>query len=240
MYSPAPLPPATTSLNQLVGSLALKLGMIGLCVAFIAACVMVPRWYVRTKLRPTLSPPGSASQFDLGAALPEVKAYVGEGAQLLSFDARHVRADGTMDLTAEYRPSPEVTYVFTRAVPPPETAPPLGTTQSSSTWQQRVTVKVSRPGQRFFVNSRQGGLTLSYNYVNKGMEKTVNDPALTNVPEGADRQICSLRDLWQQAIQLGVPQDGVATITYNGRDYRFKQHGSVKTYIFGLDCKLIP
>ncbi len=240
MYPAAPSPSTTSSLNQLVGSLVLKFGIIGLCIAFVAACVLVPRWYVSTKLRPTLAPPGSATRFDFVAALPEVKAYVGEGAQLLSFDARHVRADGTMDLTAVYRPSPEVDYVFTRAVPPPDTAPPLGTTQSSSTWQQRVTVKVSRPGQRFFVNSRQGGLTLSYNYVNKGMEKTVHDPALTNVPDVSGRQICSLRDLWQQAIQLGVPQDGVATIVYNARDYRFKQHGSVKTYIFGLDCKLIP
>ncbi len=240
MHSVAPLPPTKSSSDRLDASSFLLFGLIGLFIAIVVASVFVPRWYVNTKLRPTLSPPGSATQFDLVAALPEVEAYVGSGAQLLLFDARHVRADGTMDLTAAYRPSPEVDYVFTRAVPPPDTAPPLGTTQSSSTWQQRVTVKVSRPGQRFFVNSKQGGLTLSYNYVNKGMEKTVNDPAFTNVPEGTDRQICSLRDLWQQAIQLGVPQDGVATITYNSRDYRFKQHGSVKTYIFGLDCKLIP
>ncbi len=82
-------------------------------------------------------------------------------------------------------------------------------------------------------------MTLSYNYVTKGMEKTVHDAALTPVSGIPVTRICDLRDLWQQAILQGVPRDSVATIAYNGRDYRFQQYGNVKTYKFDLDCKLI-
>jgi hypothetical protein len=216
------------------------IGVIVGSIAFVAACVVVPRWVVESRIKPvTVAPPGDAMRFDPVQALSEVEAFVGGGVKLVSFDARMVRSDGTMDLKATYQPPPAADYVFTKIVSAPETAPPLGTMPASSTWQERITVKVSRPGQRFFVTSKEGGLTLKYNYVTKGMEKNVSDPAISPTPTLPSQPICLLSDLWRQAIQRGVPQDGVATITYNSRDYRFKQYGNVKTYTFGLDCKLV-
>lgn len=217
----------------------IALVIILLCFGFVLACIFVPQWFIAKHVEPTEPPPGNAAQFDPVQSFRAVQGYAGEGAEFASMEARFVRSDGTLNLTADYKPSPTVDYVFYRTVPPPADAPPMGTTRSaSSTWQARIEVQLSKPGQRYYVNRQSGGIKATYNYVNKGMKREENSPSLMPVNQSRPSPTCSFRDLWQQAIQQGVPQDGVATISYDG-EYRFQQYGNNKLLRFGADCKLL-
>ncbi|MCS7071830.1 MAG: hypothetical protein NZM00_10020, partial [Anaerolinea sp.] len=73
-----------------------------------------------------------ADAFDPVAALPDVRAFAGEGALLAEIYATSVRPDGTIDLNATYTPQPYVDYQFYRPVPRPENAPPVGAGGTSS------------------------------------------------------------------------------------------------------------
>lgn len=187
-------------------------------VALIALSLLIPRWYVNTHLEPSRRVPGASDRFDVIAQLTEVRAYVGESAKLVSIDIHFVKSDGTMDLTAPYRPF--AAYHFMAPTVASVTAPPIGTTSTDLRWQEPVTITVSRPGTRHRVKRQTGTVSLSYTYTNAGM-KRVKDPAIFTVAPDDLVPRCSLAALWRAAMMAGAPSDAVATIHIDQSGYRF-------------------
>ncbi len=179
--------------------------------------------------------PGDPAHFDPLAALPAVRAYAGEDVQFISMEARFVRSDGTLDLTAEsYRP--EVTYTFVREVSPPADAPPLGAGGSASAiWYQTITITAYRPGQ--WRNVVTG--STEYNYMNQGMERDTRDP--DNDPPGAiiAEPTCGLQTLWAVALEREAPAGAVAVIRYISDSYTFTIQDTNVNLRFDDSCQMV-
>ena len=182
--------------------------------------------------------PGDPAHFDPVAGFAAIQKHAGAEARLLSFEARFVRADGTLDLTATYSPPPTAEYKFVRRLAsPPKDAPPLGTGRPADThWYEPVIVKASRPWEFRGVSRSSGGIRTRYQYFNLGMARDGGraqagpDPALAAPPS------CSLRDLWKIAAQQGAPTDAVAVIRYDPAGYSFRIEGTPIALVFGVDC----
>jgi hypothetical protein len=182
--------------------------------------------------------PGDSARFDPVAAFPAIQAEAGEGARLVRLEATFVRADGTLDLTARYLPSPGVEYRFARPVPAPANAPPLGAgRQPGDAWFVPVAVSASRPWQWHSVSRSSGGVRTRYQYVNLGLSLRERD-AESGRLESAPPPACSFAGLWKAARERGAPGDAVATIRYDASGYRFEIRGTAVSLRFGLDCRL--
>src|SRR5258708_15523220 len=115
---------ATSGPNRIV----LFLGMILLILGLMAACfglitgLSYFQGYVVKGTRPI---PGDAAKYDPIASFPQIVQFAGGNLKLLSMDMKFVKADGTLDLTADY--GPEVYYYFAHVLDSsPTNASPLG------------------------------------------------------------------------------------------------------------------
>ncbi len=177
--------------------------------------------------------PGDAKAFDPIAALPQVAAYAGEGAELTVIDAYYVRSDGTMDLTASYHPY--VNFTFARKVPTPADAPPIGAGgKADGAWYEPVTIKAYEPGSWWTVRSNNS----SYSYVNRGMKRDTSRPTTSpNVIIPTPK--CTFKQLWSAAVEKGAPKDAVAVIRYFERGYNFSINDADVRLQFDRDCQLV-
>lgn len=174
----------------------------------------------------------SAARFDPFAELAEVRRRVGVGAHLRSIEAKFVRSDGTMDLSATYSPAPKAIYQF--VMPPlkaPATAPPIGAGRKpGDDWIQEVEVECYRPGQMRFVSRSSGGSTTKFQYRNEGMDISRDSPRMGRIePEIGDPKV-TCPTLWQMAIAKGAPTDAVATIGFDSSGYHLYIAG-VKAHV---------
>jgi len=181
--------------------------------------------------------PGDARAFDPFAALPEVQAYAGEGALLVEIDMSLVRADGTMDLKAEYSPKPYTEYTFVREVPRPANAPPPGAGGANTgPWYETIEIRAYEPGQRRRRTTMSSGGNSTVTYTNKGMERDVREPRsgeVVTIP--APR--CDIADMFAVAIRLGAPADAVANVTYDAGGYELRIPGVLGPERFGRLCE---
>ncbi len=177
---------------------------------------------------------GDPSRFDPVAAIPEIRAKVGESAILQSVRASSVRPDGTMNLNAIYKPAPSADYTFLLPLdkaPEGQTAPPVGAGRGpDDVWTQRVSVRVYRPGQRLHVERTSGNTKSSYSYVNEGMDIDRSTPRMTKLEKGVDDLKVSTKQMWDIAQKLGASPESVATIEYSAKSSSF--------YIMGTDVRL--
>lgn len=179
---------------------------------------------------------GDPTAFDPIAQFDELQDYAGADAQLVAFDAYYVRADGTMDLTADY--NPRVEAEFLSEVPRPDNAPPPGVAGSGTgPWSVRINVSAYRPGQARTV-TQMGGVSSRYTYVNDGMTREEDEPA-TNDDPALQPPRCSLRDMWRVALTKDAPADAVAIIRYDEDGYNFNISGVGIHLEFTPDCKLV-
>lgn len=180
---------------------------------------------------------GDVSKFDPIVGLDQAADYAGEGAKLTSFEARYVKPDGTMDLTASYHARTE--YKFVRELSePPQDAPPVGAGGSlTDKWYEPVTVIVHDPGQVSHVTSIGGNFSYSGTYVNKGMEKNVSKPVSRLYDPILPSPSCSFVDLWSVAIAKGAPEKAVATIGYDANGYEFDIRDASIDLMFDKDCQ---
>jgi len=218
MRSAAPLSAGTRTrlLGGCLGALVLAVLAFGLTIAAIFH-------YADSKLADTEPPPGDARRFDPIAAYGEVAAFAGENAQLVSIAARFVRSDGTMDLKADYRPSPSAQYRFVREMPAPAEAPPVGAGgNADGRWHESVHVGISRPWQFRSVRRVGGSGGASYQYFNRGMERRTDPPSGRASAAIAPPPACAFRRLWAEAIARGAPAAAVAVIEYDARGYAFR------------------
>jgi hypothetical protein len=196
---------------------------------------------VSSAMQPPESRPvsGDASRFDPLDSLADAQAFAGEGAQLATISASYVRADGTMDLTATYSPSPYTEYTFLREIPRPDDAPPIGVAGSTAgQWYEPITIEASRPGQTRRVTTTSGGVSTSFTYVNEGLLKEVDEPTTTPFDDIAPEPTCVFTDLWKTAIREGAPEEAVAIIDYDSEGYTFNIVGTL-VLRFDHDCNLL-
>jgi hypothetical protein len=179
--------------------------------------------------------PGDASRFNPLAALPDIRAYAGEGAQLISIEADYVRSDGTMELTAEYSPSPRVEYQFVREMPRPADAPPIGAGGANTgPWYEPITIKAYKPGQWWNVTRGNS----EYSYMNQGLERETSSPRNDMTDQIVADPSCSFGDFWQVALKKDAPKDAVATINYDQYGYSFSISGLSVDLRFDMTCRL--
>jgi hypothetical protein len=208
-------------------------GLLGL--ALMAGAILA---YTSVVAEQTWFPPGEPARFDPVAGLGTIHSYAGSGARLLGFEARFVRADGTLDLTATYRPGPTVEYRFARSLPgPPKDAPPLGTgRRADDHWYEPITVKVSKPWEFRSVSRSSGGSRTRYQYFNLGMARDAGRPQAGPRVAFAAPPTCSFRDFWKAAADRGAPDGAVAIIRYDPTGYTFQIQGTKILLAFGIDC----
>jgi hypothetical protein len=186
--------------------------------------------------------PGEAGHFDPVASFDAIQKHAGRDARLLGFEARFVRVDGTLDLTANYSPPPTVEYRFVRRLAsPPKDAPPLGAgRRAGAHWYEPVVVRASRPWEFRSVSRASGGVRTQYQYFDLGMARDGGraqagpDPALAEPPS------CALGDLWKIAQERRAPKDAVAIVRYDSDGYRFTIEGASIDLAFGADCAPLP
>ena len=183
-------------------------------------------------------PPGDASHFDPVASLGAVRAYAGTDSRLVSINARFVRADGTMDLPADYQPSPTVEYRFLREIAAPATALPVGAGgNADGRWHEPVRVVVSRPG-RFRSVRRIGGPVggADLQYYSRGMERESDPPSGRALAADVPSPRCSFKRLWDQALANGAAASSVAVIEYDRDGYDFRIRDTRFVMTFDPDC----
>jgi hypothetical protein len=156
------------------------------------------------------APPGDLAAFRPVAALEDVAAFAGPGAELVGMSARYVLSDGTLDLSAAYKP--EVRYTFraraTRAdVDAMGPQPPGAGMREGDPVEVSVTVR--RPDSPF----RQGKGLLG-----RGMRRSAG--RASGVAEPAVR--CDPGALWAAAIARGASAGAAATLHYAADGVRFE------------------
>ena len=217
------------------------LGCIGSVFILVGLFIFGMFYVTSVWVEQTTFVPGEAESFDPISSYREVHAYAGDETKLFEMEASYVKSDGTLNLTEEYIPSPNVEYSFYRELSePPKDAPPLGAGQNASnTWYEKVTVSIAKPWQLRRVMSYGGGVSADYQYINLGMDRDTGSPT-SNLPgQAIDPPACHLNDLWEAAIQEGAPEAAVAVITYDEEGYELSIRDMMFEIHFDQDCRLI-
>jgi hypothetical protein len=179
----------------------------------------------------TVDVPGPVRSFDPVAALPQVQAFVGGGAKLVSLKAVHVRGDGTVDLEAPYHQDDPITYRFvrpSRAVPDPNV--PIGARGKVLPFEA-IVVHVTRPHTVYVTCSGGRGRC---EWRHQGMR--------SYGPYGAESESvppapgCGLRSLWSEANRRGAPANAVATIVYTKDGFDFAIPDTPTALHFDSEC----
>ncbi len=176
---------------------------------------------------------GNPRAFDAFAALPEIRAKVGEKAVLMEVDARFVKSDGTLDLNAAYKPAPNANYTFVLPLDEaPKGAPPIGAgRRPGDIWTQRVTVQVYEPGQTRHVTRIGGGSSTEYNYRNEGMDINRGAATMGNLDRALPEPRLNAKEMWKVALEKGADKDAVANIEYDSNGYSF-QISALKVFLY--------
>lgn len=176
---------------------------------------------------------GDPSRFDPFAGIAEIRSKLGPKAILLDVRVSGVRSDGTLDLNAKYKPSPNADYDFRApAKEVPEEMPPIGAgREPGDIWIQNVSVRVYEPGLRRSVTKTSGNSRTSYTYTNEGMDVDRGTPQMDSLDEGIPDPKMSIKEMWDFALSKGADKEAVAQITYNDDGYDFMITG-LKFYIY--------
>lgn len=145
--------------------------------------------------------------------------------ELQSVDIDYVRADGTLDLTADYEPTVNWRWVGPRL--DPSGPPGVGSEDVYLTVRVEATDRHTEStgtgestSQSFYLGLRR------YEY-----ESEIEELRAVPWPK------CSLTELWDHALQAGAPDDGVAQIRYDHRGYDFEIEGVDIEIEFDHDCE---
>ena len=206
------------------------IGVIALLIVSCWALILLSSYFAGYVVRGTRPIPGDASKFDAFASLPQIEQFAGANEQLLRIDMEYVKADGTLDLTANY--GEQVIYQFAHVLDAtPSNAAPLGAGGSSpsGTYAEQVTVTLSQP--------RAAGTTHDQ-YYNFGMVRS-NSPAEALTQTIIPAPTCSLKQLWDTAIKRDAPANAVAVIDYDSSGYDFNIDAANIHLTFDTTCQLV-
>lgn len=166
--------------------------------------------------------PGDARNYDPIANFDAVYDHVGRDRIFTCMDVRYVRADGTLDLWANY--DPEVSYQFVKTTLPVN-AVPVGAGGNLEGVQYNMA--------RVVLNSQNDGMNL----INLIMDVDYWT-STTGDYKAAPPPTCPLRQLWSVALEKGAPELAVATIYYTADGYHFSIRDTDFTFRFDTECEL--
>ena len=202
------------------------LAILGFCalmifVVYITSCsTMVGKFFGEE----TVPLQGAPKRFDPVAEIANIKSKLGPGADLVELDANGGRSDGTMDLMADYKPAPTVSYIFERkldAAPEGKTTPPVGAGRGpNSVWVEEIRVSVSRPGQFRHVRKMGAGSSSEYTYTMEGMEFD-RTSSMREPKAEVDPSKVSFKQMWEKGKTEGATDDAVAKIEIDDDGYAF-------------------
>jgi hypothetical protein len=160
------------------------------------------------------SVPGDQANFDPIANYEAVHKAAGADMALYYISVYYVRSDGTLDLTASYKPN--VDYHFARVMDaPPTDAPPIGVQGvTTDKWYDTADIYIKKDNMEIIRNHSQA-------------IKTISAPT------------CPLRSLWSVALEKGAQKNAVATIDIRDTGYHFQISALKVDLVFGNDCHLI-
>lgn len=178
-------------------------------------------------------PPEDVSSFHPVRMYPEIAKFAGQDARLIKIRARYVKADGTMDLTADYRQG--LGYEFIRPKRK-ESDLPIGA--GGAITHEEINVRISEGGFRRMRTGKGTRVVTTTRYFRgmelvPGMNRDAKDLELAAPPP-----VCEFKKLWDQALASGVRADAVAVIEYDRRGYEFRIDELKVRRIFGHDCKM--
>lgn len=201
------LPIIGCSLGCLVLAILFPIGII-----YFTSVILEHSWFLKS----------DASHYDPIASFQEAQDKAGADAKFYQLEARYVKPDGTMELTANYTPGPQATFSFYRDVDAPKNAPPAGVSGAGSNWYETINILVEHPWQSYSVSSMSGGGRSRYSYFNFGIKKDSKSPTTNKPGETVDPPKCPLADLWKIAISKGADAKAVSTVTYDTHGYKFE------------------
>lgn len=169
-------------------------------------------------------------RFDPIQQFPAISRRVGAGLPLAQIIARSVRADGTVDLTASWRPT--VLFQFLAARSGGQL--PVGAPGSGG-GLRLLTVRADRPGWNATGSDGSG----TYYDWSRGLTllPAIDFPAGVLTPQGPPA--CSFKVLWEKAIAQGAPAAAVADIHYQRDTYSFTIQGTPHAYRFDRGCTML-
>jgi len=217
------LPNKRSALNRL--AVLILAGSIAVVAASCSSNTTPPtEMSTASTLSPTAAPTdsllGDVSHFGPIALYPAIAKYAGDNLRLSYINIYYVRADGTLNLTAKYKP--HVDYNFFRLMdgPPPD-APPVGAGgKLNERWYQPVYVDIEGPD--------------SFN--EKPQLRHNNGKPTNSTQQAIPAPTCSLKQFWSVALEKGAPRDAVATIYYSNRGYSFSISDTSVRLEFNNQC----
>jgi len=197
---------------------------IGLCYGFLKLSDAFSGYVIRGS-RPI---PGDAAHFDVITTYPQIAAFAGTDFHLERVSMKFVKSDGTLDLTADYGAS--VSYYFAHVLDKSAAnGAPVGVSNSVGPTAELAFVNISKPGLKS-PNKNQ--------YYDFGMDRSAST-ATAWTGTLADVPTCSLKALWDAAIQKGASAEAVATIDYDSTGYRFVIQALNIRLQFAANCSLL-
>jgi hypothetical protein len=162
----------------------------------------------------TAAVPSDPSHFDPIAAYDAVHQFAGADLDLAYINIDYARSDGTLDLNANYDPRVEYEFFRELSTPPPN-APPVGSKGvTDQKWDDQADILI-QPSRMLSVGGNVQGL------------KKIPAPK------------CSLKRLWDTAIEKGASKDAVAIVRLDASGYSFRIEGTKIDLSFDTDCGLI-
>ncbi len=152
----------------------------------------------------TAAPPGVIERFDASAGFTAMANFAGPQARLITLRATGVGSDGMMNLAAPGGPKIAAEFVAAAIAGDPELQPE-GKYAVGHAIRVLLTVQAPRGEHRGMGRAPNGRAT--------GDERTIEPPG------------CTFVELWNQAIELGAPRTGTATIDYDAEGYAFAIDG---------------
>lgn len=215
--------------------------VIVLAGVFIAVVHYSSLWFFSHVMEDSRDVPGDATRVDPIAVLSDVQAYAGQQAKLVSIEAQAVRTDGTLNLTETYVPGPTVKYEFIAPTEAKTATPPPGVLAPTiDVNKKKITIVLSRPGERRRVTKTGVSSRSSYQYVNDGMKRTESASGVSREEGELQPPRCAFADLWNVVLQQHqeITPDTVARITYKRNQYQFQITGTAIDLSFSADCRL--
>jgi hypothetical protein len=171
------------------------------------------------------------ANFDMAAAMPQVVELAGPGLAYWQMNAQAVRADGTIDLSADYAPTALVQFFQENGRAAPVGAPGGQTVRL-------ISIRIDKPGMKAIYNTP----TETHWAWSPGMSRLELDtfPKSALISAAAELPRCAFKGLWEQAIALGAPADAVAAIHHDSTGYTFRIEGTEHSYRFDQSCARIP
>lgn len=233
--SPTPAPPIYTN-SKAVGALA-ALGII----AFVGLLGLAPglMYYLSAVTHHSKSLTGNPATYSPITYFSEAQELAGEDALLYEMEAKFVKSDGTMDLTASYNPPPSADFTFYIPADKPKDAPPTGA--GSDKYSREVNIMVERAWTTHGVTKSTANTRTRYTYFNFGIAADFDEPNnFRQLEKAVPTPKCDFADLWKAAITEGANPEAVSTIIYNKDGYDFRVFGDKEDlYLkFDMSCKL--